>query len=592
MASRVISAVLTLRDRDFSSNARRAAGGVTDLERRVRRTGNTISRFGRSAVSSFTNVAGSIKGLVAGYVSLKAFESVVGGAVEAASSMEQYRNTLNVVMKDQKKAAQTMKWAVDFANKTPFETDEIVQATVKLQSYGLQAKKVMPAIGDMAGVMGKSVDQAVEAVADAQTGELERLKEFGITKNMIAKKAGEMYKKTQIINNKGQITDQKKFNDALFALMNDRFKGGMDIQSHSFKGIMSTITGVWKTGLAQMAGISATGEIAKGGLFDVVKQKAQSFGNYVQKLANDGTFTKIGAKIGDGLKTAGHWLGVVKDNAVLMYQAAKPGLIWIKDTGLPAMVSGLGFVIDKARGLYNFISNNWSTIGPIVAGVAASIATFKVGVAAITKAQDIWRGVTNALTIAQGLLNGTMALTPFGWIVIGVGAVVAAGVLLYKNWDKVKVGAKVLWAGLKVVWGGIKSGFAGAWNAVKSAAGDSLNFIINKVNGVIGLINKIPGVNIKKVGKVDWGKEKKLPKHALGTSYFSGGPTLINERGGEIVDLPNGARIYPHDESVKIARSEGKNIIIEKIEVHAKGTSVDEIVNQFVPKLKLVLANM
>ena len=78
-------------------------------------------------------------------------------------------------MKDQKKAAQMMAWAVDFANKTPFETDSIVEATVRLQSYGIDAQKTMTQIGDMAGVMNKDIMQAVEAVADAQTGELERL---------------------------------------------------------------------------------------------------------------------------------------------------------------------------------------------------------------------------------------------------------------------------------------------------------------------------------------------------------------------------------------------------------------------------------
>lgn len=46
--------------------------------------------------------------------------------------------------------------------------------------------------------------------------------------------------------------------------MEERFKGGMEIQAKSYKGIMSTITGVWKTGLANMAGISGTGEIIEG----------------------------------------------------------------------------------------------------------------------------------------------------------------------------------------------------------------------------------------------------------------------------------------------------------------------------------------
>ena len=45
----------------------------------------------------------------------------------------------------------------------------------------------------------------------------------------------------------------------------------------------------------------------------------------------------------------------------------------------------------------------------------------------------------------------------------------------------------------------------------------------------------------------------KLRGHALGTPYFSGGLTRINERGGEIVDLPSGTRIIPHDVSRRMA---------------------------------------
>ena len=40
---------------------------------------------------------------------------------------------------------------------------------------------------------------------------------------------------------------------------------------------------------------------------------------------------------------------------------------------------------------------------------------------------------------------------------------------------------------------------------------------------------------------------KNVGRNAAGTSYWRGGPTRINERGGEIVDLPSGTRIIPHD---------------------------------------------
>ena len=63
----------------------------------------------------------------------------------------------------------------------------------------------------------------------------------------------------------------------------------------------------------------------------------------------------------------------------------------------------------------------------------------------------------------------------------------------------------------------------------------------------------------KKPKKEDTGleepKEEKPKKHALGTSYFSGGLTSVNENGGEIIDLPRGSRIIPADKSDKMMNS-------------------------------------
>lgn len=52
---------------------------------------------------------------------------------------------------------------------------------------------------------------------------------------------------------------------------------------------------------------------------------------------------------------------------------------------------------------------------------------------------------------------------------------------------------------------------------------------------------------------------------AGGDMNFAGGLVQIHERGGEIVDLPHGTRIYPHDKSVEMARSEGRTVTIPKI---------------------------
>ena len=372
----------------------------------------TFSSISKSVKSLTKTVAG----VAATYVSAKALANVGKSALESASGLEGYRSTLNVVLKDQQKAAKMMAWAVEFANKTPFETDSVVEATVRLQSYGIEAQKVMTQIGDMAGVMNKDLMQAVEAVADAQTGELERLKEFGITKAMITAKGAELYKNQTIVNNKGQIVDQQKFNDALFALMEERFKGGMEIQAKSYKGLMSTISGVWKTGLAQMAGISGTGEIIEGSAFDAAKEGLGWVSDKMQSLSKSGTFEKIGKKIGStvqtGIKYGKKVLDVAKrikdsvgdtirtisakleplrptfesiqNKAVNLgrkltdgFTRAGPPIKAFAERYIPKAVEAVAKLADKAMSFANFIIDHWNVIGPIVKGVVASFLTFK-----------------------------------------------------------------------------------------------------------------------------------------------------------------------------------------------------------------------
>lgn len=276
-----------------------------------------LSRLGNIASSTTTrllSLGSSLRGMGAAMAG-SAIALGGGAMIKQAASAEQYKNTLNIVMKDQQKAGEMYKWAVQMANKTPFETDEVVQATVKLQSYGVEAQKTLPLIGDMASAMGKSMDQAVEAIADSQTGELERLKEFGITKQMIVEQGAKKLAGVEIVNNKGQITNQKAFNASLFSLMQERYKGAMDIQSRSIKGLWSTITGVAKSGLTEIAGIDIEGKIKTGSFADRLKNSLGKAADLLTKFQDTGAFGKIGdvlgssmGKVGDAFKNIGNIL--------------------------------------------------------------------------------------------------------------------------------------------------------------------------------------------------------------------------------------------------------------------------------------------
>ena len=467
----------------------------------------TFSSISKSVKSLTKTVAG----VAATYVSAKALADVGKSALESASGLEGYRSTLNVVLKDQQKAAKMMAWAVEFANKTPFETDSVVEATVRLQSYGIEAQKVMTQIGDMAGVMNKDLMQAVEAVADAQTGELERLKEFGITKAMITAKGAELYKNQTIVNNKGQIVDQQKFNDALFALMEDRFKGGMEIQAKSYKGLMSTIAGVWKTGLAQMAGISGTGEIIEGSAFDAAKEGLNWIANKMQDMSKAGAFERIGKKIGTvvqtGIKYGKKVIDVAKkikdsvadtiktisakleplrptfesiqNKAVSLgrkltdgFTRAGPPIKAFAERYIPKAVEAVAKLADKAMSFANFIADHWGTISDVLKGVAAGFIAFKAmkgfsnifgkakqmveifqGIKGIAGFAGKIKGLASAFKGFKGI--ATLLTSPIGQIALVVGVFTAAVILVIKNFDKIKAGAAKLGSWIKTGLGGL-----------------------------------------------------------------------------------------------------------------------------------------
>jgi phage-related protein len=55
-----------------------------------------------------------------------------------------------------------------------------------------------------------------------------------------------------------------------------------------------------------------------------------------------------------------------------------------------------------------------------------------------------------------------------GPVILAITAAIAAGVLIYKNWDKIKAAAKKLGTALSKAWNGIKSAASKAWDAVKN----------------------------------------------------------------------------------------------------------------------------
>lgn len=178
-------------------------------------------------------------------------------------------------------------------------------------------------------------------------------------------------------------------------------------------------------------------------------------------------------------------------------------------------------------------------------------------------------------------LMGLLAANPVILIVVGaIAALVAIGIAIYKNWDTIKAGALALWETVKEKFQGIKDAITNAFNSVLEWAGKLKDFFVDTFLGAVnkvketfdkvkdavgGLINKVKdflGMDTNKEVKVTTKYDDSHGHNALGTSYWRGGPTAVHERGGEIIDLPNGTRIIPHDVSEKMAGGRNVNVYV------------------------------
>lgn len=146
-------------------------------------------------------------------------------------------------------------------------------------------------------------------------------------------------------------------------------------------------------------------------------------------------------------------------------------------------------------------------------------------------------------------------------------------------------------------WNGVKKIFSGVFQSLSGIAKRPLNAVIGMVNTVIGGLNrlniKIPSWVPGKYGGKSFGINiSKIPMLAKGTNNWPGGIAQVHEKGGEIIDLPHGTRVYPHDESIRKARKEGsKNIKIAKLAdtiIVREEADIDEIVRKIAEELEKI----
>ena len=290
-----------------------------------------------------------------------------------------------------------------------------------------------------------------------------------------------------------------------------------------------------KNQLWVLAGAAEDGSIRSGSALDWVQQKAEAFGAWVEGLDLSALKQQFDENFTQGLQRAGDAMDWCREHA----------------DGLKTGVK----LLAVAFGLVKLAQFNQS-----VAGGASALLGMGKTVLTMTGVLGGQTAATGAATAAQTGLNAAMSANPVGAVILLIEGAIAVGVLLYKNWDTVKAKAGEVWNSTKTAFGGIRDSITGAFSAAKDKVAGFFSWLDQKIESV-----PILG-SIYKGGKnaVSWIADR-LDGNAMGTPYFAGGLTRVNERGGEVMRLPSGTQIIPHDVSVKAAggRSVTVNINVQ-----------------------------
>jgi len=417
---------------EYASMLKQAEGQIGDMS----------SSMQLAMTSAFTIPAAAVAGIAA-----------YGTTI--AASYEDANLTLKTLYGSQEAAQQKFQWLQQFAATTPFEFPELLEAATRLKAYGMDVEQYGRTLGDTAAGMGKPIMDVVEAIADAQQGEFERMKEFGIKAVEITSKnyqqlgasiqdAGKTALTYMDQNGKQQIAvvdrnNKEMITSTIQAIWNSKYAGAMEERSKSFNGMISTIKDNLKAGLADMIGFDmSTATIEGGSLLSVLKELA-----------------------GVALTVSGAFSNMSEPMQTFVLVAALGGAA--------ALALGAGFVAASAAGI--------TTTGVMAAlGLAVNTvlwpATLIVGALALVAAGLVY------LDQKTGLVTYSWNLMKDIFIIVANGIMTAASILkdyIVQKVDEIKQALSDMvpdsWVStISTIWNGVSTQFSNMGDNIHNKA--------------------------------------------------------------------------------------------------------------------------
>ena len=472
------AAIRTLNDLDnglddLNNSSAQADQGTSRLQDRVKSLGGTLASAAKKVV-----MLGGVIGTLGAAFSLNSL-------IDTQRQFDVLNSQLITATGGTKQAAAAFSELQEFASTTPYALAQAVQGFVQLKNLGLDpSMRSMQSYGNFAAAMGKDLNQMIEAVADASTGEFERLKEFGIKASQEGDKVAFTFQGVTTTVGK----NSQEIQEYLLAIGETKFGDAMANRAATLDGAISNLGDsfeAFKLGLVQ----SGIGEAIQ----DIVVRVADGLGKMTDALKTP--------EIAEKLKIAGE---AIKD----IVARAADGLTSMMDAfkapeNIERFKNVIAFVADEFNRLKGFAAQTGEVIGqvtdffiankeiiiPLASGIAAAAGAFYLyngAIAAWTAIGTLATAVTAAFGAAVAIVTSPVFLT-----VAAIGALVAVGVLLYRNWDTIKAKAVEVFNALPAPVQEAFSNIKEIFTTIKDWAGAAFDFLAPEIEATMGVVSAV-----------------------------------------------------------------------------------------------------
>lgn len=558
MATKNVNILLKLQDK-FTSKMEKAGKITKEQKSAMAKCSDEVMKFSRTVRGGFGSAVKNI-GKVGAALAGISFAGITAGFIGMAEATEEYRKAQGKL----ETAFQAAGYSSEVAQKaykgfygilgdvdTATEASQLLAQMTRSQEDVTKWTRIAAGVN---GTWGDSlpIEGLIESINETQnvgtvTGNLaDALNWAGVQEDdfnaKLAKCSTEAQKNALIMQ-----TLEALYGDAADAFYKNN---AALVQARETQDSLSKITAklgisslIAKNKVWELLGVAEDGNVRAGSVMEMVIEKVDWF----QKKMESIDVSKYAPMITEAVQKVQTGIGIAwKIISPILEQAVKHADVLIPAVlGVVTAISGVSIVADVAGKVMTFVS----TIKSVITTVKA----------------------------AGGIMSW-VASGPIGLIIAGIAAAVVVVVLLIKNFDKVKAVAQTVFGGIKTfittlvdafksLGRQIKDAFWGAFHWVKKKIQPIIDWISDKIGKIKSGFEKIGNFfsNLGFGSSANTGSQYSLTANggkATGTPYFRGGLTRVNEGGrGEIINLPNGTQIIPHDVAKK--QQKANNISVQ-----------------------------